>query len=160
MILSDCRIGSEGASSLAVALKLNKTLEFLHMSGSTCDVRTMSDFGDALQVNSTLRGLNLSSCNINDDGINYLIEAIKKNIANTNIRYIDLDDNPITLDKIEALKKLIRVSVVTYGTIRDRANRNSLRTESAPIKQNVEYLRNALAFKEEMRYIDNYNCHI
>jgi Ran GTPase-activating protein (RanGAP) involved in mRNA processing and transport len=149
--LSDCRIGSTGALAVASALKYNKSLEFLHMSGANCDIKAVMEIGDALQVNCTLRGLNLSSCKINDDGIVYMTDALKKNIVNTNIRYIDLEDNPISADKIEALKRLIRVSLVTYGTMRDK-NRNSMRTESAPLKQNVEYLRNAMAFKEEMRY--------
>ena len=99
-------------------------------------------FGESLQVNKTLRGLNLSYCGITDEGVEALIVGLKKNIMHSGIRYIDLDGNSASDAKIEELKRLIRVSLVTYGGNKiENLQGSILRPESGLQKKKTDYLR-------------------
>jgi hypothetical protein len=157
--LSDCRFAVPGVTSIATSLKGNEALEFLHMSGVKATNKGAVVIGEALSTNKSLRGLNLANCSITDEGVNSMIQGLQKNIANSNIRYIDLDGNPVSQAKVEELKRLIRIGLVTYGGGKGSAIPDRL-TEDTPArpmsaasshKKMNDYLRNALAFKEEMR---------
>ena len=80
-----------GIKQVSDSLFNNKTLEQLwlwNVTGITDD--DMTHLSTILATNTTLKGLELSSCNITDNGVRYICEGLTKNQTLTTL---DIGDN-------------------------------------------------------------------
>ncbi|XP_022801130.1 protein NLRC3-like [Stylophora pistillata] len=83
--LSENSIGNAGASSIAEAIKVNKTLTNLNLPGNDISDAGATSIAEAIKVNKTLTKLNLSRNHITFAGATSFAEAIKVNKTLTNL---------------------------------------------------------------------------
>ena len=78
--ISHCGIDDQGMKSLASALEMNGSLEWLNLSEnhSVTDIGLMA-LGESLKRNGELKTLNVSLCGIGDQGMKLLASALEMN---------------------------------------------------------------------------------
>ena len=87
-------ISDVGATCIAEAIKVNKTLTNLYLSCNGISDAGATCIAEAIKVNKTLTNLNLSGNGIGDAGATSIAEAIKVNKTLTNLQlfYIHISD--------------------------------------------------------------------
>ena len=76
-------IHDDGAKQIADALKVNHSLETLHLNSNNIGADGAKMIADSLKVNHSLKTLHLSGNKIGDDGKEYL-SKIKKELEDDN----------------------------------------------------------------------------
>ena len=107
LCLSDNRISDAGATSVAEAIRVNKKLTDLDLSDNRiCDTGATS-IAEAIRVNKTLTNLNLSNNGISDARATSIAEAIKVNKTLTNLK---LSHNDISDAGATSIAEAIKVN--------------------------------------------------
>jgi hypothetical protein len=83
--LGYCEIGDDGAVTVAAFIKVDDTVERVHLSRSNIGPRGAKAIADALKHNRTLRGLGLSNNQIGDQGADAFINALSHNVCITEL---------------------------------------------------------------------------
>ena len=113
----DKRLGNAGAVAIGAALKTNKKVEVLDLSGNHITDSGVEALAEALKVNTVLLNLELKTNMIGPLGATALAEALK---VNTDLETLGLASNWITdpgvRDLVEALK--VRRACVTVAVNR------------------------------------------
>ncbi|NGX57694.1 MAG: hypothetical protein K940chlam3_00588, partial [Chlamydiae bacterium] len=104
--LKDNKIDGDGANSLAEMLYKNKKLSLLSLSGNTLVGPSYGTgaLAEACKVNKILKRLDLSRCEIDNDGVDAIISMLEENRT---LEGLCLIDNPLRdriVDLVEALK--------------------------------------------------------
>jgi hypothetical protein len=84
------QIGAEGASALADALKMNRTLKSINLCVNAIGNEGASALADALKVNTAVTTINLRYNRIGNEGALTLADPLK---VNTSVTCINLDNN-------------------------------------------------------------------
>lgn len=140
--LEECRMGIEGFKQLCNAIKGNSVIEDLNILVPEGGMKYIADalynhpsltwlqlkgnFGKkeiielakALSQNSTLKQLDLSGCQVDDEGVGYLSEALK---GNDSLEYLWLSDNKIKATGAKHLSELVEANK-TLRTLYLRSN--------------------------------------
>ena len=89
--ISYCCIDDQGMKSLASSLEMNGSLEKLALSGSRAVTGIgLIALGESLKRNRGLKRLNISHCDIDDQGMMSLASALE---TNSSLAVLDLSDN-------------------------------------------------------------------
>jgi hypothetical protein len=107
-------------------------------------------------VNNSLRVISLSFCGIGEDGGMAIAEGLEQNLGNSSVRYIDLEGNDISKELIAEIKRMIRGNQVAAATREKKRQQNQMEEENsrpstARNKRVNDYLRNALAFRQQLK---------
>jgi len=73
-------LGPSGVRYLTKALKLNRFLQSLNLTNSICTVEDAAEFGEAIRANRTLTTLDISGNELNELALTCLVDALKSNI--------------------------------------------------------------------------------
>eukprot|EP00567_Pseudictyota_dubia_P000348 CAMPEP_0197464702 /NCGR_PEP_ID=MMETSP1175-20131217/64157_1 /TAXON_ID=1003142 /ORGANISM="Triceratium dubium, Strain CCMP147" /LENGTH=365 /DNA_ID=CAMNT_0043000687 /DNA_START=135 /DNA_END=1232 /DNA_ORIENTATION=+ len=107
LVLGGNSIGDEGVSVLADALRVNTSLEKLHLSGNSISDEGVSVLADALTVNTSLTKLDLWGNNFGDEGVSVLADALW---VNTSLEALYLNGNSISDGGVSILADALRVN--------------------------------------------------
>ncbi|KAL1511220.1 hypothetical protein AB1Y20_006033 [Prymnesium parvum] len=107
LLLSDNRIGAEGAKDVAVALKINTTLTSLHLRGNSIGAEGAREVAAALKANTTLTSLLLSDNAIGDVGAREVAAALE---ANTTLTTLHLSGNRIGDEAARDLAAMLKTN--------------------------------------------------
>ncbi|CAF1559186.1 unnamed protein product, partial [Didymodactylos carnosus] len=86
-------ISNEGATSIADALKVNKTLRQLDVSHNNISNEGATSIADALKINTTLTWMSISNNNISNEGATSIAHALK---INTTLSSLGISNNNIS----------------------------------------------------------------
>lgn len=100
LVLRDNGIGPEGATRFGRALRTNQGLQHLDLTGNAIGDAGAVAIGDAVQANTVLIRLVLANNCIRDAGAASLGAGLRRN---TTLLHVDLDHNPTTAFSIEEL---------------------------------------------------------
>ena len=100
-------ISAAGATSIAEAIKVNKTLTNLDLRGNDVSAAGATSIAEAIKVNKTLTNLDLSFNDISAAGATSIAKAIKVNKTLTNL---DLSFNDISAAGATSIAKAIKVN--------------------------------------------------
>ena len=76
LVISNCRIGRQGAEALCVALQHNTSISALHAQYNEFGDDGCTAVGDMLLTNTSLSSLNISYNNISDSGVRCLAASV------------------------------------------------------------------------------------
>ena len=100
-------IGDAGATSIAEAIKVNKTLTILNLSLNPFSDAGVTSIADAIKVNKTLTNLDLSYDGISDEGATSIAEAIK---VNETLTKLNLSRNRYSDAGVTSIAEAIKVN--------------------------------------------------
>ena len=83
--MKDNRINFEGSKRMAELLEVNQTIRELNLNQNKISVLGFKRIGQALKINSGLKILSVKSNDISDNGVRYLEDAMK---YNNSLRYL------------------------------------------------------------------------
>ena len=107
LILVGNGITDAGATSLAEAIKVNKTLTNLNLFNNDLSDAGATSIAKAIKVNETLTNLNLCYTGVSDASTTSIAEAIK---VNNTLTYLDLSENDISDAGATSLAEAIKVN--------------------------------------------------
>jgi Ran GTPase-activating protein (RanGAP) involved in mRNA processing and transport len=88
-----CECLAKGVQYLGEALKLDREIQFLYLSSNPFGPEGCVHLMNLFEKNFALINVDISGCNIGDDGVKLVMKGL---VLNKCIRYIDLADNNIT----------------------------------------------------------------
>lgn len=99
---------------LATMLKSNQSIYKLDISNNPYDKEGLLRLSKALKDNSTLIELNVQNTGIHDEEAIYIAYALRTNIS---LKIINLNDNPISLELLKLIQKMLDV---TFDYMKDK----------------------------------------
>jgi Ran GTPase-activating protein (RanGAP) involved in mRNA processing and transport len=107
LYVRDSGIGDAGATALADALKVNKTLTTLHVYNDSIGAAGAAAIAEALKVNKTLATLDVNSNSIGDAGAAAIAEALK---VNKTLATLDVYNDSIGAAGAAAIAEALKVN--------------------------------------------------
>ena len=96
---------NDGIMIISDFLKKNNTVQELIMSNSMI---SDSQISEVVQINTTLRKVSISNCDISDDGVVVISESVKKN---DNLKELDISHNEINIKGANKIAEVFEVNV-------------------------------------------------
>lgn len=116
LILSNCRLGPQGAVHLATFLKYNKTVTRLYLQHNPdLGDKGIEELAAVLRFNKTLQVLNLANCGVGDIGAAALAEHFQNNDA-CSLKKLYLYNNKVGYIGASALAEMILQSATSNKT--------------------------------------------
>ena len=109
--ISDNNISDDGAAAISDALKSNDMLQILDMSCNNITIEGAKLIADTIKVNKTLQELDISGNNISDDGAAAISDALK---SNNSLQILKMSSNKITSEGTKLIAEAIKVNTTLH----------------------------------------------
>ena len=103
--LTLCNIGNNGAITLAEAIQVNTTLQKINISSNSISDDGVAAISNSIKFNTSLQELNISRNMITSEGTKYIAEAIQ---VNTTLERLDLSCNAVSDDGATAFSNSLK----------------------------------------------------
>ena len=107
LVANSCQFQHRGGKSIAKLLQVNKTLKYLNIANNNIGDDATASIALSIQGNATLVQLNISNCKFHSEGAKKFAEMLR---VNETLKLLDISENQIGNDEIQALACGIQVN--------------------------------------------------